>query len=151
LVLQKQLWYVDCSAVYLVFLVPLTVRVALTWGVTAWVLWVHNLSTLTNYSVLAIESAYGTRQACVEGLQWRWVGLKMIQTNPDDRSTTMKVREIIPDGPIDNVAKMIETSPTVTAKIELMDDGGYHTLACFPDTVDPRGTVDSSSKADSLP
>jgi hypothetical protein len=75
----------------------------------------------------------------------------MIQTNPDDRSTTMKVREIIPDGPIDNVAKMIETSPTVTAKIELMDDGGYHTLACFPDTVDPRGTVDSSSKADSLP
>ena len=56
----------------------------------------------------------------------------MIQTKPDDRSTTMKVKEIIPDGPLDNVAEMIETSPIITAKIESEDDGGYHTLTCFP-------------------
>ena len=130
---------------YLVFLVPLTARVALTWGATAWSLWVCNLSTLTNHSTLQVASAYQTRQACVEALQWRWVGLKMIQTNPDDRSTTMKVREIIPDGPLDNVAEMIEASPTITAKIESGDDGGYHTLTCFPYTVDPRGTVYRSS------
>ena len=64
---------------------------------------------------------------------------RAVQTKPDDKSTTKRVKEIIPDGPPDNVAKMIEASPTVTAKIELGDDGGYHTLTCFPDTVDPRG------------
>ena len=101
-------------------------------GATAWALWVCNLSTLTNHSILQVESAYRTRQACVEALQWRWVELKMIQTKPDDRSTTMKVKEIIPDGPLDNVAEMIEGSPTITAKIESGDDGGYHTLTCFP-------------------
>jgi hypothetical protein len=56
----------------------------------------------------------------------------------------MKVKEIIPDGPLDNVAEMIEASPTITAKIESGDGGGYHTLTCFPYTVDPRGTVDRS-------
>ena len=68
----------------------------------------------------------------------------MIQIKPDDTSATMKVKEIIPDGPLDNVAEMIEASPTVTAKIESGDDGGYHTLTCFPYAVDPRGTVDRS-------
>jgi len=81
---------------------------------------------------LQVESAYRTRQACVEALQWRWVELKMIQTKPDERSTTMKIKEIIPDGPLDNVAEMIEATPTITAKIESGDDGGYHTLTCFP-------------------
>jgi len=61
----------------------------------AWVLWVHNLSTLANYNIWEVESAYETRQACVIALQWRWVGLKMIQTKPDERSTTKKVKEII--------------------------------------------------------
>ena len=60
---------------------------------------------------------------------------RAVQTKPDDKSTTKRVKEIIPDGPPDNVAEMIEASPTVTAKIELGDDGGYHTLTCFPDTV----------------
>jgi len=68
----------------------------------------------------------------------------MIQIKPDDTSATMKVKEIIPDGPLDNVAEMIEASPIITAKIESEDDGGYHTLSCFPYTVDRRGTVDRS-------
>jgi len=33
----------------------------------------------------------------------------------------------------------IEASPTVTAKIELVDDTGYYTLTCAPHTIDPRG------------
>ena len=29
-----------------------------------------------------------------------------VQTKPDDRTTIKKVEEIMPDGPLDNVAKM---------------------------------------------